>query len=58
MSGDLSTGLTNYTTQSQHLLHRLHKENKVKDTVQAIGNKKKCKSGKNVSMTRKQLTEK
>jgi len=46
MSGDPSTRLTNYTTQSQHLLHHLHKENKVKEIVQAIGKKKNCKTGK------------
>jgi len=40
MSGDPSIRLTNYTTQSQHLQHHLHEENKGKEIVQAIGNKK------------------
>jgi len=42
----------------QHLPHHLQEENKVKEIVQAIGNKKKCKTGKKVSMTREQLIEK
>jgi len=41
-----------------HLPHHLHEENKVKEIVQAIGHKKKCKTGKKVSMTREQFTEK